>query len=265
MNRRQLLALVPATVLVSLERSVFAKDVELGLKDLDNETISLSSYSLEQAASLGLPGSSAAESSSRRIFAYEYLKYRDLEDGQRRGVAAQIFLDVRSFKASAQFSTLPIIAASATMGYAEIKASFRVRGMTSKTVTETLPKLKDLGFNVETYQGWMDALNAVRGEVWKEETTVRPVRLVQPRTQAEGDSYAAVVATTYALTKIADRESLNDALKKIPEDKPAVTKDIVLRVYRDFTGLGEADLDTEPSKVDQLRAQRYVDGLCEDA
>jgi len=91
------------------------------------------------------------------------------------------------------------------------------------------------------------------------------VRLVQPRTEWAGDSYTAVVASSYALTKIADGETLGEALRKIPADKPTATKDVVIRVYRDFAGLSEVELDVRPSPGDQRRAERYVDGLVDDA
>lgn len=239
---------------------------DLTLDDLKEEELQFTAYSLKQAASLGIPFASTSYSGSRQIFSYHWLKWTTRTvagKAVRFGVGVQLLLVVTKNDADAKTSGLPFLAASATLGHASVDAYLRIRGASSTEISKALPGAQVTTFDVTSFQAWLDSVNTIKDLILTSTTKIEATRLVDPKSSRDVDPLLEKVVVTYALTKIADGETLADALDDLPKTNDREQRrEIVMGVYEDW---GIDELDREPTEPMRARAKRYVDSMVEDA
>ncbi|KYF87222.1 hypothetical protein BE20_16030 [Sorangium cellulosum] len=282
-TRRSTLAALAASILVpgnaradapaptlSSTPAIVLPDRPSPLDDFTNDQVQFTAYSLKQAAALDVPFFGSKYSGSQQLVAYEWKRWvdRKTKSGsvEHVGVAVQLFLRVRKLDANARTSSLSFLAASATLGHAQVDAHIRVRGASSAAISMALPGPSTTTFNVESFQTWLDAVNKIKALILRPETHINPVVLIEPKTSRDVDPLLEHAVVAYGLAKIADGETLAEALDDLPEtsDREA-RRALVIDLYLDFAGIESTELDREPSDHVVQRAKRYVDEMVNDA
>ncbi|MEQ9322412.1 MAG: hypothetical protein RIF41_24820 [Polyangiaceae bacterium] len=230
------------------------------LRTLMREDFALRFYSLNQAASLGLPFVQAGEEYQRVIASMIFTRYELVGKGQRKGVAVEILLDITVLSAKANLSAFGAIAASAELGYARVSAHLKVRGLSSARIDSALPKPIEADFRVANQRDWLDAFNTIRDLAWADDTQVSPIYLESPHGAAPKPRVLSqMVFRVRALQAIAEGDPLEDALEDLRDDAGPYGRGIVRDFYESFAGL--VDPTREPSKVRQAAAQDLVKHL----
>lgn len=231
------------------------------LGELINEDIFWSKLSLSVAAKLGIPFGSAEGSYSRKILVQEYAKYVDIREGDgkvRWGIAIRWISNIKVLDAKANLSSLPVISASAELGYVEASSKFQVRGMSSQRITELMPD--DMELSIENYLELKDALEAIKGEIWSDQTTISPTVLsIHSDVRDESESkYHEALAASWALNRVKKGHTLNRALSDDPIGT-SDTQETITSVYSDI--IGTTDRNVEPDSVARDRAKKVLHGI----
>ncbi|WP_437586462.1 hypothetical protein [Sorangium sp. So ce1000] len=129
-----------------------------------------------------------------------------------------------------------------------------------------LPGPNAMTFNVESFQSWLDAINKLKALVLQPEARINPVVLIQPKTSRDVDPLLEHAVIAYGLTKLADGETLAEALDDLPKTSDRETRRaLVIELYRDFASIESTELDREPSEDIVVRAKHYVKDMVDDA
>jgi len=236
-------------------------DIPQKLEDLDTEDSFTSVLSVDAAAALKIPFGTGEANVSRKIFVQDYLRYKDLQDNEKKvrwGVGIRWIVNIKQTDVKADISSLPFVAASAQFGYVQAEARFQVLGLSSKEITTLTPAPSPL--NTESFAKFDLALNEIKKRMWDENTIVKPKLIAilgetLPRMESK---YEESLAITWALSRIKDGDSLQMALIKIKGESPLFA-DVVTGVYIDVVKSSEER--NNPDADAQKRAERLLKGI----
>lgn len=158
------------------------------------------------------------------------------------GYAIRLCLTVSKWDAAMKLS-LPMVAASAQIGQVEASWMLQVLGLAGPEVTKAIVPPDEL--NVEKYVVAKQSLVALLNAVDHSSTTFSAHQLskIEPRNQRDED-YRKSVAKAYALTRIARRWSLDDALNRLRSDD-SVIADTVRDTYEEVYPGSSAERPSE--------------------
>ncbi len=251
---------IPEGTLAALN-SLAANPPPATLNDLTNEDTFVSLLSVEAAASLGIPFGSAESKTARRIVVQEYAKYRDIMEGTtavRWGVGVRWIVNVKILNTEAKISSVPMVAASAQVGFVEATARFQVLGIASPEVTKAIPAPTDL--NTETYVELKQALLKIKALIYEQATTIRPqvLAITADAPETSERSYEGALAVAWALTKISEGRTLLRAQTEY-EKSSAFFREEVKSVYIDVASTSDAN--SKPSDEARAKARRILNDL----
>lgn len=231
------------------------------LKELLSEDIFTSVLSVDVAMKLGIPLGTTGGSFARRVFIQEYAKYTDILEGEgnvRWGVAIRWINDIKILKAEANISSLPILSASAQLGYIEASTKFQVVGIASKTITPLLPN--NIELNVESYVRFKDAMDQIKKHIWDEDVVVSPTILAiySGLNISEDDQYHRAITTAWALQMIAKGVALRSSLESDPF-ACSTSYETIKDVYLDLAET--TALDALPSNSAKDKASELLKGI----
>lgn len=224
------------------------------LQDLFSEDVFTSQLSVNAATELKIPFGAVDNKFSRKIFIQEYAKFIDIKEGAqsvRWGVSIRWIVNLKINNASAQISSLPMVAASAQVGYINASARFQVIGLSSSKITTLMPSPAEL--TIDTYVEMKNAFSSIKALIHDSTTIVKPQILsVLAEVNEEKDQYfQEVLAVSWALTCLQNGKSLANAQLK---NKNQYFNETVKATYEqilDGTGL------TNPKEA----ATKYLDGF----
>jgi hypothetical protein len=233
-----------------------------GLQQLDSgEDVNSFVYTVDEAASLGFAFGSGDAKYSRKICIQNYVKFKDLTDGDQRvryGVGIRWIANVKTISAQAKLNSIASISASAQMGYAEAIFSFSVIGLQSAEITKTLPGVVS-ELNPDTYAIYHRAFSRVKELIWENNIAVTPqlVSIVGSPKNKPDEEYQDALAVGWALSKISDNWTLEDAQEgyKHASDR---FKSVVKSVY---VSLVNEELDAKPDALARAQAEKLLGGL----
>ena len=180
------------------------------------------SFSLDAnlAAELNIPfGFSGSANGRQRVFVLESSRSKECTaaDGAtmvRYGVAVRLAVKASNLSAEMNLS-LPLLAAETQIGRAQTESTLLVNGYVGTDLAPLLPK-PGL-FDVEKYAELMDAIGKIQELINREVTNIRPVPLqVAPRQGQEPDLVDQALGTVWALSRMADGDSLQQATRDFP-------------------------------------------------
>lgn len=152
--------------------------------------------------------------------------------GVRFGVAARLVVHVRSIGAEANLS-LPFVAAEAQMNRAEAQANMTIEGYVGSKAGDLFPSFSN--FDVESYVKLMDAMTSAKGVIGGDEKNIKPVRLwCWGESTAEptgAEPTVAAVATAWALTRIAEGNTLAETVEGYVKEGDPVARTAIERAY----------------------------------
>jgi len=184
---------------------------------------------LTRAADLSIPVvGSVGGGMNRRVVVLERIAYRPLVGTSGTeyhfGYAIRLCVTVNKWDANMKVS-LPFLAASAQMGQVEASWMLQVLGLAGKKVSEVAAPPTEL--NVETFVLAKQSLTALIAAVNDTSTNFEAYQLATlvPE-QKRDEELRRGAAKTYALSRIARRSSLQDALNRIGSDDVVINSSI---------------------------------------
>jgi hypothetical protein len=196
-----------------------------------------SEMSTDLAAKLGFAvGTMSAGFKSRTLIA-EFSRSTTIEqdDGvsARYGVAARLVVGVDDVDADASL-TIPVLAAQGSLGHARATIGLTVSGYIGDGLAKLLPTdVQDL--TVDTYSSLTTNMSQIVDLIGSDKDNIRPTLL---GLQAKDDGPAVLepelaraVGITYALTKLMDGASMEDAINAYHDDDDDVAKRAITDVY----------------------------------
>lgn len=228
------------------------------LNELESEDIFTSVLSVDIAMKLGIPLGTGSSSFARRVFIQEYAKYSDISEGEgkvRWGVAVRWINDIKILKAEANISSLPILSASAQLGYVEASSRFQVIGITSKIITDLLPASIEL--TVENYVKLKDAMEQIKKHIGDQDVIVSPkvLSVYSGLNISQDDQYVRAIATAWAVQRIAKGSTLRACLDTYPSAS-LTSHETIKDVYLDLTKT--TDFDIPPDDAAKEKASKLL-------
>lgn len=230
---------------------------------LPDWTFRFRNFSVDAATELGLFFGSTEAKSLRRLVVYEWLKYRDIEEGDQKvrwGVAIRVRLNVKKLSARAEISNIFSLAASAHANLVNTTAEIENLGVSSAEVEAAIPVINALTMEsfVELQHAYTEALPVLtRGK--DVDFTPRIVAIWGETLDEKSNesSYREALAMGWALTKIVAGDELDEALERGTE----AFREIVRDVYAEFADIFPGGDKQTPSPVDKARAAEILAGL----
>jgi len=227
--------------------------------ELTRVDVSTTQLTVDAAIALNIPIGEISAKYSRRVFIQEYIKFTDIEDGEQKvryGVGIRWVLNVQLGEGGAKMTSIPIIAASVEMGYAQATALFQVIGLSSPKIDAAIaaPSRLTLDSYYEMNQSFLD----IKALVNDPGTKISPqILAVLGEAKDDQDSvYEDALAAGWALSQIHDQNTLAEALDIAKTDR---FKETVKSVYLDITGTTQ--LDRTPTDEASQRAESILGEL----
>jgi hypothetical protein len=228
----------------------------------------MSVYTLQQAAGFGYIGIVNAQEASRTlVYAYEVFRYADERSARgvrkRTGVGIQVVLEVKSLKAGVEIGcTLPVVAAHAQLNEASVMAHVQVYGLSGKKIDTAMPGPGSL--DVESYSKWISSVEELKKLMWDEDTVWTVVDLPIPANELDADDKGDVVASAFALTRIACGYSLTEAIKVLPDTATTDQVKALKETYRTFASITDDAPNARPADDVQKSAHEKVKDFVKD-
>jgi hypothetical protein len=184
--RTEIAAVIPQSIVTQI------KNKAISLPDRLDQLPHLDTFSQElqvdAALDLGLPVGQLKTNAKRTIFVQEYAQYEKYQDSGEEvlfGVSIRWLMDIEISSSNARLTSAPLVAASATFGYAKASVRFQVIGLNSQAIREAIPNPIDL--TVERYEELALGLKRIKALMSEKDTIVTPrilaVKLSRPAIQ----------------------------------------------------------------------------------
>lgn len=213
------------------------KDRPTNLKDLTGG-YRLFQYqlNLDAAIKLNLIAAGAKLDGAEKVFVHDFIFYKDGEDehGQpiRWGSGVRLIIQARNLGGSANFSSLPAIAASAEFRFAETTVDLRTIGISGPKIVAAVPKAA--AYDVATHVAYMKAVDAIVAAATDPVTVVTPeVVTVNPQ---DSDNSVDAIVRAYAMREILLGKSCEDARKGLQRGHIPRAEQALIAAYRELAG-----------------------------
>lgn len=230
--------------------------------ELGSFETSRSELRVQAAAKLGLTLLSSNVSGRRLIVVQDFYRgaFCQSEDGWRvlYGVSARLVVDLAGFEARAQL-TLPAIAAQVEIGMATASYKLGARGYVG-SISQVL--VSPTALNVENYVALTGSIELLQKLLADDIPNLRPEPLfVDMPAQGSVDSdYRWSVGLVFALSQVAERQSLSSAKKAIVwETWSDEARSAIEELY--LSTLRLPDSDSRPDGAMQSWARSYLGKL----
>ena len=240
-------------------------EIPTSLDELSNIETRAYDLSLTRAGELNIPAiGSVAGGYQRRVVVLERVAYKELQDQQgvkyQYGYAIRLCITINKWNATSRIS-VPFLAASAELGQIQAKWVMQVRGLAGDKIDKAI--LPPTELSVENFVLAKQSLSELIGAVRDPSTvfTAALIATVHPIDSIERE-YRIAAAKSYALSRIAERQSLADARERLKSDRADVN-DAIAQVYEEFAGM--TDPTARPPQEVQRRARELLDGIRADA
>lgn len=212
---------------------------------------------LETAAKVGVISLGEAETNiGKEVYVYEQMNYKDIDNCKNGkityGAGVRLTILAKKLNASANLTNLGAIAASAEFKMAEVTVTMSTIGLSGPEITATIPPAGS--YSVEKHVQYLQAIDAIKAAITKPTTLVTPEVIslsIPPQSNLE---FLKATYITFALERIAKRESFNTAKSKI-ETWNDISDAMFKQVY---TALVKANDDTRPSEIQSLQAKEIL-------
>jgi hypothetical protein len=194
------------------------------------------SLSWESAVKLGIITGGLEGAGNKKIFIHDFMFYKsDFDQADNRivwGAGIRLIIRARELNASAKFTSLPAIAASAEFSYSEASYNIQTVGLSGPKIGIAAPKVGS--YNIESYVNLMNAVNDIQRAALDLTTVVKP-QLIQLNVQ-DGSYYIENIARTLALFRIASGTSCEDTKSTLSTNHESRAYDVITQVYNDMAG-----------------------------
>lgn len=236
-------------------------DIPTSLNELTNIETRAYDLSLTRAGQLNIPViGSVSGGYQRRVVVLERVAYKELEADEgiqhQFGYAIRLCITISDWNATSQVS-VPFLAASAELGQIQAKWIMQVRGLAGEQIDRAI--LPPTELSVENFVLAKQSLSELIGAV-RHPTTAFSAALiatVHPIDSLERE-YRIATAKSYAVSRLAERQSLADARERLGSDRADVN-DAIAEVYQELGGI--TDPDARPPEEVQRRARELLDGV----
>lgn len=204
------------------------------LKDLESAITQSYDLTITRAGELNIPVvGSAGGSMNRRVVVLERIAYKELAGASgsqyRFGYAIRLCVTVNKWDATMKAS-LPFLAASAQMGQIEASWILQVLGVAGTKISEATAPPAEL--NVETFVIAKQSLEKLIAAVNDPSTTFAAQTLQKIDTaQQRSQAFEEAAVTTFALSSISRKRSLDEARKRLGAAIDPVASAILQDVY----------------------------------
>jgi len=201
-------------------------------------------YTLSEtgAAKLGFTVGEVSASGSIKVVVAETSRSKTItaDDGKtqmRYGVALRLVIRATSFEGSTEFN-LPMIAAEAQLGRIETQSHLIVRGYVGAKLAKLIPEWRE--FDVEGYVALKRSITEIQQLITQDIENIRPRLLhVFDKTDDllnDDQDRERAIGIVWALTRILDGSSADDALKSFPLGSSAHGISGLKETYLELTG-----------------------------
>jgi hypothetical protein len=203
------------------------------LADWDQHYFSLDAH---LATKLGFGFGVMSAGARQRIIVLEFSRSAPCiaSDGTelRYGVSVRLVVRVSNYEAGANLA-LPFVAAEAQMGHLQTESTLAVRGYAGQGLAGLIPPLQSL--TVDTYVDLMQRISKIQDLLGRDIANVRPALLQVPETAVEGPNRKVehAVGLVWALSKIADGVSRNQAIADFPSKDSEASTTAIQDAYAD--------------------------------
>jgi len=215
------------------------------------------SLTLDAAANLGIISLGEVSANyGKEVFVYEQMYYKDAKNCKGEnitfGAGVRLTILAKKLSASANFSNLGAIAASAEFKSAEVEVRIKTVGLSGPEINSLPPSAGS--YSIEKHVQYLQAIDAIKNAISKTTTKVTPEVISIQLTPIADVEYAKANYTAFALRRIAKGESFTIALTKLKE-YDRLGEETIKAVYLYL--VKTADL-TKPSQITILTAKNLI-------
>ncbi|WP_264550310.1 hypothetical protein [Flavobacterium sp. N2820] len=212
---------------------------------------------LETAAKVGVVSIAEAQTNiGKEVYVYEQMNYKDLDNCKNGkityGAGVRLTILAKKLDASANLSNLGAIAASAEFKKAEVTVTMSTIGLSGPKITATIPPAGS--YSVEKHVQYLQAIDAIKEATADSTTIVTPEIISLSIPPSSNSEFLKATYITFALERIAKRESFNTAKTKI-ETWSDLTDAMFRQVYTAIVGGND---DKKPSEINVLQAKEIL-------
>jgi hypothetical protein len=221
----------------ALKASATTKKGPANLKELTGG-FHVFQYQLSQDAAmkLNLIAVGGQLAGAEKVFVHDFMFYKDDTDENnlpiRWGAGVRLIIQAKSLAGSANFTSLPAIAASAEFRFAETSVDLRTIGMSGPKIVALVPKAA--AYDVETHVAYMKTIDAIVAAGHDGTTVVTP-EVVTVNPQDYGLSIDAI-ARAHAMRQMLLGKSCEDARKALAKNRSPRSEQSVNASYRELMG-----------------------------
>jgi len=220
-------------------------------------------FSIDAAKELGLLFGSTETKFMRRLVIYEWLKYRDIEEGNQKirwGVAIRVRMNVRKLSSDVSVANIFNLAAAAHAQMAETTVEVDNLGVASESVESAIPVINAL--TMQSFTDLQHAYTKALPELTRQKNVTFTPRILAIWGEEEpeetiSEGYKSSIAIGWALSNIADGRTLKRALNKGTAEFQRVVK----QVYEEFAEIASSDVNKSPSAVNRAKASEILGGF----
>lgn len=257
-NCRSLIDIQDPSIFTDIEDGKI--EIPTSLAELTNAKTETVKLSVDAALKLQIPIGSTENKLSRTIFIQEFKQYKEIIKNQEIvhfGISIRWIINIQKLNASANITSLPMIAASGQFNYVNASARFEVNGISSREIIALIPAPKD--FTTETYAEFNEAFMKIKDKIWDENVTITPKILgIYANIADKNESlFDDSVTISYALRMIAKGKTLGKALENINED---TKRDLITSVYMEVAKTTDLNgFISNSSREDALEYIQLID------
>ncbi len=161
----------------------------------------------------------------------------------RYGVAARLVVGATSVDAKAQLS-IPLLAAEGSLGRSQASVSLTVNGYVGDELAKLLPTdIQTL--NVDTYSSLTTSMNEIVTLIGSDKANIQPellgIEVVDKGPVDVDTDLTRAVGITYALTRLKDGRTLEEALEAYYDKDDEVAQSAIHHVYEVLVAEGDDD------------------------
>jgi hypothetical protein len=253
--------------LIEIQDPSIFSDIEDGkinipssLAELTNAKTETVKLSVDAALKLQIPIGNTDNKLSRTIFIQEFKQYKEIVKNNEivhYGISIRWIINIQKLNASANTTSLPMIAASGQFNYVNASARFEVNGISSREITALIPAPKD--FTTETYGEFNEAFMKIKAKIWDADVLITPKILGIYANVADKSEnlFDDSVTISYALKMIAKAKTLGYALENISDD---TQRELIRSVYLEVAKTTELNgVISNSNREDALEYIQLID------
>jgi hypothetical protein len=231
-------------------------NIPSSLAELTNAKTETVKLSVDAALKLQIPIGNTDNKLARTIFIQEFKQYKEITKNNEfvhYGISIRWIINIQKLNASANTTSLPMIAASGQLNYVNASARFEVNGISSREITALIPAPKD--FTTETYAEFNEAFMKIKAKIWDNDVKITPKVLgIYANVADKSESlFDDSVTISYALKMIAKGKTLSYALEDICDD---IKRELICSVYLEVAKSNEYNHPI--SALSKEEALRYI-------